>query len=90
MEMKEGIHSFVDNGKIPFIQTAIVKDNKLVHFDSYGYRNINSKKQVEHNSIFRIASMTKPVISVAVMILYERGYLKLDDPISKHLSLIHI
>ena len=86
MEMKEGIHSFVDNGKIPFIQTAIVKDNKLVHFDSYGFGNISLKKQVKHNSIFRIASMTKPVISVAVMILYERGYLKLDDPISKHMD----
>ena len=86
MEMKEGIHSFVDDGKIPFIQTAIVKDNKLIHFDSYGYGNINSKKQVEHNSIFRIASMTKPVISVAVMMLNERGYLKLDDPISKHMA----
>ena len=55
-------------------------------FDSYGYGNINSKKQVEHNSIFRIASMTKPVISVAVMMLNERGYLKLDDPISKHMA----
>ena len=86
MEMKEGIHSFVDDGKIPFIQTAVVKDNKLIHFDSYGYGNINSKKQVEHNSIFRIASMTKPVISVAVMMLNERGYLKLDDPISKHMA----
>ena len=86
MEMREGIHSFVDDGKIPFIQTAIVKDNKLIHFDSYGYGNIKSKKQVEHNSIFRIASMTKPVISVAVMILNERGYLKLDDPISKHMA----
>ena len=86
MEMKEGIHSFVDNGKIPFIQTAIVKDNKLVHFDSYGFGNISLKKHVKHNSIFRIASMTKPVISVAVMILYERGYLKLDDPISKHMD----
>ena len=86
IEMKEGIHSFVDDGKIPFIQTAIVKDNKLIHFDSYGYGNINSKKQVEHNSIFRIASMTKPVISVAVMMLNERGYLKLDDPISKHMA----
>ena len=86
MEMKEGIHSFVDNGKIPFIQTAIVKDNKLIHFDSYGYGDIKSKKQVEHNSIFRIASMTKPVISVAVMMLNERGYLKLDDPISKHMA----
>ena len=86
MEMKEGIHSFVDDGKIPFIQTAIVKDNKLIHFDSYGYGNINSKKQVEPNSIFRIASMTKPVISVAVMMLNERGYLKLDDPISKHMA----
>ena len=85
MEMKEGIHSFVDDGKIPFVQTAIVKNNKLIHFDSYGYGNINSKKQVEYNSIFRIASMTKPVICVAVMMLNERGYLKLDDPISKHM-----
>ena len=52
MEMKEGIHSFVDDGKIPFIQTAIVKDNKLIHFDSYGYGNINSKKHYHSRDFY--------------------------------------
>lgn len=85
IKMKKNINHFVDSGKIPFIQTAILKDNKLIHFDSYGYADIKSKKEVNDYNIYRIASMTKPIISVAVMILVEKGYLKLEDPISKHM-----
>ena len=70
---------------MPFVQTAILKDNKLIHFDSYGHADIKSKKEVNDYNIYRIASMTKPIISVAVMILVEKGYLKLEDPISKHM-----
>ena len=89
LKMKDNINGFVDDGKIPFVQTAIVKDNKLIHFDSYGFADIKSERKVKNNSIFRIASMTKPIISVAVMILNENGYIKLDDPISKHMKHVH-
>ena len=50
-----------------------MKDGKLVFADKYGYQNVEEKKTVEFNTIFRIYSMSKPIISVALMILYEQG-----------------
>ena len=85
-KMKKNINSFVEDGKIPFVQTAIIKDNKLIHFHSYGYGDIESKIKVEENSIFRIYSMTKPIVSVAVMILVERGIIKLDDKVKNYIA----
>ena len=77
------MHSYVDNKEFSAIQTAIVKNGQIIHYDSYGFSEIESKKELKENDIFRIASMTKPIVSVALMMLYEQGYFKLDDPLSK-------
>ena len=77
------MRSYVDNRDFSAIQTAIVKNGKIIHFDNYGYSEISSKKPLEENDIFRIASMTKPIVSVALMMLYEEGKFKLDDPLYK-------
>ena len=77
------MHSYVDNKEFSAIQTAIVKNGQIIHYDSYGFSEIESKKELNENDIFRIASMTKPIVSVALMMLYEQGYFKLDDPLSK-------
>ena len=77
------MHSYVDNKDFSAVQTAIVKNGKLIHFNSYGYSDISLEKPLSNNDIFRIASMTKPIVSVALMMLYERGEFRLDDPVSK-------
>ena len=77
------MRSYVDNKDFSAIQTAIVKNGKIIHFDNYGYSEISSKKPLGENDIFRIASMTKPIVSVALMMLYEEGKFKLDDPLYK-------
>ena len=77
------MRSYVDNKDFSAIQTAIVKNGKIIHFDNYGYSEISSKKLLDENDIFRIASMTKPIVSVALMMLYEEGKFKLDDPLYK-------
>jgi len=77
------MHTYVDNKSLSAVQTAIVKNGKLVHFDSYGYSNIDLEKPLSNNDIFRIASMTKPVVSVALMMLHEKGEFNLMDPVSK-------
>ena len=77
------MRSYVDNKDFSAIQTAIVKNGKIIHFDNYGYSEISSKKPLDENDIFRIASMTKPIVSVALMMLYEEGKFKLDDPLYK-------
>ena len=79
------MHSYVDNNDISAIQTAIVKNGKIVHFDSYGYSDISEKDILDEGDIFRIASMTKPIVSLALMILFEEGKFKLDDPVYKYI-----
>ena len=83
--MNTHFHSLVDEKQLAGIQTAVVRKGKLIHFDSYGYSNIEEEKPLDEQSIFRIFSMTKPIVSVALMQLYEQGKFKLEDPLYKFL-----
>ena len=83
--LNDTMHSFVDNNDISAIQTAILKNGKLIHFDSYGNSDISEKSTLKNDDIFRIASMTKPIVSVGLMMLHEEGKFKLDDPIHKYI-----
>ena len=83
--LNETMHSFVDNKNISAIQTAILKNGKLIHFDSYGNSDISEKSTLKNDDIFRIASMTKPIVSVGLMMLHEEGKFKLDDPVYKYI-----
>jgi CubicO group peptidase (beta-lactamase class C family) len=56
-----------------------------VHLDAYGLQDLASRKPVTSDTIFRLASMTKPIVGVAMMILWEQGPWTLDDPVSKHI-----
>ena len=76
---------YIENGKLAGIQTLVARKGKIVHFKSTGYRDIENKKKIERNTIFRIYSMTKPVTSVALMQLFEQGLFQLADPVSKFL-----
>ena len=59
--------------------TAI--DDSIVYFNTFGYQNLKTKEPVEKDTIFRIYSMTKPIVSVALMQLVEQGKLSLKTPI---------
>ncbi len=67
------------------MQTALLKNGKLVSFHTYGFSDIESNKELEENSIFRIYSMTKPVVSIGLMMLYEKGLFELDENVSKYI-----
>ena len=62
----------------------IAKNGKIVHHQAYGYSNIEANKRMEENAIFRVASQTKAIISVAVLQLVERGQIRLEDPIEMY------
>ncbi len=79
--LKKTLHNYVDDGQLAGIQTAILRKDKLIHYDSYGYADIENEKALNEKSIFRIFSMTKPITSVGLMQLYEKGKFKLEDPI---------
>lgn len=69
------------NGAVAFI----VRDGKIVYFKSTGYNDPETKDTFENTDIFRIASQTKAITSVAVMMLWEEGKFQLDDPVSKYI-----
>ena len=79
------MQAFVDEGKLSGAVTIASRDNKLVHFESVGYRDIEARAPMTPDTLFRIYSMTKPVTGVALMILYEEGKFKLSDPVEKYL-----
>ena len=72
---------FIDNERTAGIMTLVARRGEIVHWDAHGWR-VRDEDPLEPNDIFRIYSMTKPVTSVAAMILVEEGRLSLDDPLS--------
>ncbi|MBU1345389.1 MAG: beta-lactamase family protein [Alphaproteobacteria bacterium] len=72
---------YLDTGKLPHAQILISRDNEIVHFSSQGAAREGSDKPVDEGSIFRIASMTKPITSVAFMMLVEQGKVAVDTPV---------
>jgi CubicO group peptidase (beta-lactamase class C family) len=73
----------VDESKLPGLITLVARHGKIVNFEKYGVKDIDKPMQL--NTIFRIASMTKPITSVAVMMLYEEGSFQLDDPVADYI-----
>jgi CubicO group peptidase (beta-lactamase class C family) len=63
----------------------IIRDGKIVYYKAAGYNDIDAKTPLPKDDIFRIASQTKAITSVAVMMLYEEGKFLLDDPVSKYI-----
>jgi CubicO group peptidase (beta-lactamase class C family) len=79
------MHALVDNQKLAGVVTLIARHGKVVHLDTYGKANAGSGEPLKSDSIFRIASMTKPITGAAMMQLYEQGKWKLNDPVSKYI-----
>ncbi len=74
---------FIDNKKLGGVNCLIWKDGQIILQESYGFRNLETCELMTFDTIFRIASMTKPVTSVLAMMLYEEKKLDLLDPITK-------
>ena len=76
------MQGYVDDGRMAGILTVVARRGKIVHFETVGMRDVENKKPIEADTIFRIHSMSKPITSVAVMMLYEEGHFHLDTPVS--------
>jgi CubicO group peptidase (beta-lactamase class C family) len=75
----------IDSGWIAGAVGFIARDGKIVYDKSFGVSNVETKSLMHNDDIFRIASQTKAITSVAVMMLFEEGKFLLDDPISKYI-----
>lgn len=85
--MNDAMHKWVDAGHGSHVVTLLSRRGTIVDHSAYGVFDSRAatKTPVKKDSIFRIMSMTKPVVGVAMMMFYEEGKWKLDDPVSKHI-----
>jgi len=81
--IKPVMQAYVDQKKLPGLITLVARRGKIVHFERFGLMDIEANKPMQSDTIFRIYSMTKPITTVAAMMLYEEGHFQLYDPISK-------
>ncbi len=79
------MEAFVKDNRLPGIMTLVQRRGKVVHFGRYGLMDIASGRPMQEDGIFRIYSMTKPIISVAIMLLFEEGRLSLTDPVARYI-----
>jgi CubicO group peptidase (beta-lactamase class C family) len=75
----------IDRQRLPGVVAMVVRRGKLAYFEALGRRDPALPDPMQRDSIFRIYSMTKPIVSVAVMMLFEEGRLFLHDPVSRYL-----
>src|SRR5712692_6914430 len=75
----------VDKGRLPGAVVAVARKGKLVYYEAVGYRDKAANAPMTKDTIFSIASMTKPMTSVALLMLSEEGKLLISDPVGKYL-----
>jgi CubicO group peptidase (beta-lactamase class C family) len=76
---------YIESGKIPNAHAIVVRRGEVVHSSVMGLADVERNKPLKEDTIFRIYSMTKPVTSIAFMMLVEEGLVALDDPVHKHI-----
>src|SRR5690606_29021384 len=83
--LTDRVDYYIDNDQIAGAVTLVARDGKVVHLESHGHRDREAGIPMEVDDIFVIMSMTKPIVSTALMMLHEEGKFLLTDPISKWL-----
>ena len=83
--IREALAKEIDQGKLPGAVVLVARKGKLVYADAVGFQDKAEGKAMTLDSVFRIYSMTKPLVSVAAMMLVEEGKIQLTDPVSKFL-----
>ncbi|MBI9042940.1 MAG: beta-lactamase family protein [Anaerolineaceae bacterium] len=79
------MQGYVDRGQTGAILTLVERKGEIVHFSKSGYQDIETQKPVEFDSLLRIYSMTKPIVSLGLMMLYEEAKFHLHDPVHMYL-----
>ena len=77
--------SYIDKTKLPNFTLLVARNNEIAHLSSQGLASIEDNKPITNDSIYRFYSMTKPITSVAIMMLYEKGLLRLEHEVSRYL-----
>lgn len=80
--LDEHFEKYVDDGRLPGFHLVVSRHGKVAHQHRYGMRDVEASLPIEDDTMYRIYSMTKPITSVALMMLVEEGKLLLNDPVS--------
>jgi len=83
--IKPAMQKYIDDQLVAGTVTIVARNGKVVHFESQGYMDAENKTPMRKDALFRIASMTKPITSIALMMLWEEGKFQLNDPVEKFL-----
>src|SRR5678815_1561028 len=81
----EALRADVEKGRLPGAVVAVARKGKLVYYQSFGYLDKEAGTKMHNDSIFSIASMTKPMVAVGALTLLERGQLQIDEPVGTYL-----
>ena len=76
------VNDYIKKDWVKAVVTIVVKDNQLIQYKGYGYADAETKKPMPNDAIFRIMSQSKAITSTGILILYEEGKLRLDEPIA--------
>jgi len=79
------VAKYVDADLVPGAVTLVAREGKVVQFKTYGHMDAENSRPMREDAMFRIASLTKPMASVALMMLWEQGHFQLSDPVSKYI-----
>lgn len=79
------LENYVASGKLPGAAILITRGNTEVYYQQAGFADVERKKPISRDTIFRYYSMTKPITSAALLTLYEMGMFQLDDPVSRYI-----
>ena len=83
-KLHTAMHKVVDAKALAGVTTMVIRHGKVVDFDAYGVQSLATGAPMTADTIFRIYSQSKPITGVAMMILYQEGRWKLDDPVTKY------
>lgn len=83
--MSDAFRRDIDKGTIPGVTMMVARRGQIGWFEALGKQNPAASAPMAHNSIFRIFSMTKPIVSIGIMMLLEDGHFLLNDPIAKYI-----
>ena len=85
LRVRELVQRHLDARNVSGVVTLVARRGRIAHFDAQGMQDIEAKKPMPKDGIFRLASMSKPITGVAIMMLVEEGKVRLNDPVSRFL-----
>jgi CubicO group peptidase (beta-lactamase class C family) len=79
------LQGYVNRERVNGVVGLLIRDGRIAYYKSFGYNDVSAKTPMKRDAIFRIASQTKAITSVAVLMLYEEGKFQLDDPVANYI-----